>query len=213
MRRWLTRLAVLLLLGAIVNVAVAWAALLIFPPQVDEENEVRLDVTIVAEIVSSRFPAHQIRSSEEYYATLVRRFAWEQVDITCSVDDPATNAYEFIDVLELIAGWPARGFKGRSLWDVSESSYQWALPLPAPVRERTGRLLDFLPLLPIWPGFAINTVLYSAILWLLAFGPFAARRFMRDKRGLCIKCGYDLRGSSGGGGGCPECGWRREAAV
>ena len=68
-----------------------------------------------------------------------------------------------------------------------------------------------LPLRPIWPGFLINTLFYATILWLLAFGPFAARRFIRNKQGRCIKCGYDLRGSSGGG--CPECGWGRESDV
>ena len=67
-----------------------------------------------------------------------------------------------------------------------------------------------LPLRPIWPDFAINTVFYAAILWLLTFGPFTARRLIRRKRGHCIKCGYDLRGTSGGGGEvCPECGAQR----
>jgi len=57
---------------------------------------------------------------------------------------------------------------------------------------------------PIWPGFAINTVFYAAILWLFALGPFAARRVIRRKRGHCIKCGYDLRGAEHEV--CPECG-------
>jgi len=60
-----------------------------------------------------------------------------------------------------------------------------------------------------WPGFAINTIFYAVILWMLWSSPFAARRFIRSKRGLCIKCGYDLRGASECG--CPECGWGREA--
>jgi hypothetical protein len=69
----------------------------------------------------------------------------------------------------------------------------------------------------LWPGFAINTIFYAAILWL----PFAAlgrfRRRRRIKRGLCPKCAYDLRGnphpgalpSPAEGQGmlrCPECG-------
>ena len=61
-----------------------------------------------------------------------------------------------------------------------------------------------LPLHPIWPGFAINTIFYAALLWL----PFAAlgrlRRRHRIKRGLCSKCAYDLRGSASQT--CPECG-------
>ncbi len=66
-----------------------------------------------------------------------------------------------------------------------------------------------LPLRPIWPGFAVNTVFYAALLWPLSCGPFALRRHIRRKRGLCVACGYDLRG--GLEHGCPECGWRREA--
>ncbi len=63
---------------------------------------------------------------------------------------------------------------------------------------------EVLPLAPIWPGFVINTLFYAAILWLLTLGPFTARRLIRRKRGRCIKCGYDLRGTEHEV--CPECG-------
>ncbi len=69
------------------------------------------------------------------------------------------------------------------------------------VREARYRVL---PLRPIWPGFAINTVFYAAILWLFMFGVFTTRRVIRRKRGHCIKCGYDLRGAEHEV--CPECG-------
>ncbi|MCZ6736067.1 MAG: hypothetical protein O7C65_09780 [Planctomycetota bacterium] len=65
-----------------------------------------------------------------------------------------------------------------------------------------------LPLRPIWPGFAINTLFYAAILWLPIRGPFALRRLIRRERGLCVVCGYDLRHADHDA--CPECGWRRE---
>ncbi len=67
-----------------------------------------------------------------------------------------------------------------------------------------------LPIQPTWPGFAINTLFYAAVVWSLIFGSFALRRLIRRKRGLCVACGYDLRGCQKPG--CPECGWRREAA-
>jgi hypothetical protein len=62
------------------------------------------------------------------------------------------------------------------------------------------------PTRPIWPGFAINTGFYAAILWLLFAFPFVIRRRRRIKRGLCAKCGYDLRGRGGHQNLCPECG-------
>jgi len=66
----------------------------------------------------------------------------------------------------------------------------------------------FLPIRPIWPGFAVNTLLYAALLWLLMPGPFVLRRHIRVKCGRCPKCGYDLRGKHDVG--CPECGWNRQ---
>jgi hypothetical protein len=65
---------------------------------------------------------------------------------------------------------------------------------------------------PYFPGLLINTAFYGAILWLLWLTPGMLRRGSRRRRGLCVRCGYDLRGSqgsavsSGGGGACPECG-------
>jgi hypothetical protein len=59
-----------------------------------------------------------------------------------------------------------------------------------------------LPLVPIWPGFAINTVFYAGVLWLLFAAPFALRRWRRINRGLCPKCAYPVGASEV----CTECG-------
>jgi hypothetical protein len=55
---------------------------------------------------------------------------------------------------------------------------------------------------PLWPGFAINTIFYAAILWMLFAAPFALRRRRRIKRGLCPKCAYPV----GARDVCTECG-------
>lgn len=63
-----------------------------------------------------------------------------------------------------------------------------------------------IPWRPTWPGFLLDTVLFSAGLWLLSFGPLIARRIVRRRRGRCPRCNYDLRGTAHGQ--CPECGAR-----
>ena len=81
-----------------------------------------------------------------------------------------------------------------------------AIPLQWPEEiDHTSDLRAWLlPLYPIWTGFAINTIFYAALLWLLTLCPFTVRRLIRIKRGHCIKCGYDLRGTDHEK--CPECG-------
>ena len=62
--------------------------------------------------------------------------------------------------------------------------------------------LRALPFRPLWPGFAVNTLFYVIVLWLLSSGPFALRRIIRIRRGLCPKCAYPMGGSAV----CSECG-------
>jgi len=59
-----------------------------------------------------------------------------------------------------------------------------------------------LPLRPIWPGFAINTLFYAGMLWMLCCGPFALRRMIRRRRGQCAQCAYPIGTSEI----CTECG-------
>ena len=109
-------------------------------------------------------------------------------------------------------GWPAR-----SLWS------HWYKLDPGdtpPTYGSGGYILELepwegfvpraLPVRPIWPGFAINTLFYAAIVW-MPFAPFVLRRHIRRKRGRCLKCGYDLRGAEHEV--CPECGQKPETRV
>lgn len=60
-----------------------------------------------------------------------------------------------------------------------------------------------LPLRPLPSGLLLNTIFYSAMIWLVAIVPFKLRRFVRHRSGRCINCGYDLRGTAHDI--CPEC--------
>lgn len=118
------------------------------------------------------------------------------------------------NLLSYAFGWPLpamRGlvventkppvFAGRDLWKLG----------PA------GGWYRGLPLSPVWPGFAINSLLFGAAwlvllrvagvpAWRAAAGVLLRKR-VRRKAGLCPECGYDLR--TGFVSGCPECGWGR----
>jgi len=59
-----------------------------------------------------------------------------------------------------------------------------------------------LPLRPIWPGFAINSLFYAAVLLAMFFAPFALRRMIRRRRGRCPACAYPVGTSAV----CTECG-------
>lgn len=108
------------------------------------------------------------------------------------------------------SGWPCRalvrmqaiafGPGAPKLIDLGILQGGW----PLPIAWRTTRLGTTipLPLMPLWPGFAINTLFYGALMFGAMVGIPAIKRRKRFKRGLCVQCAYPLTG----GNVCPECG-------
>ncbi|MCH8316590.1 MAG: hypothetical protein IIA64_11505 [Planctomycetes bacterium] len=227
MKRRLFKLAVFLLLGAIVNVAVAWGAALLVDfhgaeTVVGGAKGRRGDWVIwhhnaggAIRIRALAVSGNNIEEYEQYpmhpsllplwgpLAVQVRQQVREQV-----IDEP------FVRVADAY-GWPTYSLWCAFAWNTA----QWpnvltdprlsAILITSPMGGNYALSQRALPLRPIWPGFAVNTIFYTAILWLITLGPFTARRMIRHKRGHCIKCGYDLRGDFSAG--CPECGWRRDS--
>ncbi len=74
-----------------------------------------------------------------------------------------------------------------------------AMSTPSP-----GTTVRMLPLAIIWSGFLVDTALYSLVWVVLLTLIVAVRRRLRSRRGCCVTCGYDLRGTPHGQ--CPECG-------
>ncbi|UYV12611.1 MAG: hypothetical protein NCW75_15125 [Phycisphaera sp.] len=64
-----------------------------------------------------------------------------------------------------------------------------------------------LPLLPLWPGFLLNTLFYAVLTFALVRTPRVLRRALRRRRGRCVGCGYDRDGLDTDAA-CPECGAR-----
>ena len=223
MKRQLFKLVVFLLLGAIVNVAVAWAitALTTWPgwPQ---------QPVLLTQIEwPGPVPQHWPSLADSIQGQV---FGWSLYHYLAGVveetpDGELLASEQFVINVGSV-GWPCLALQWELWLDhvlprgrAVEGAYR-AEGQPADTWWLSGVGLPFekfgfglrswkrLPVRPIWPDFAVNTIFYAAILWLLTFGPFAVRRFIRDKRGRCINCGYDLRGDFSAG--CSECGWRRE---
>ena len=233
MKRRLTKLVVFLLLGAVVNVAVAWG--LAWKLDVSRGHTTRKSL-IDAE-VGKETPYHLWGVYRLERPGAMRVFSYHMTASTGSSDGrdpgsllPSWNQDYFLEIqrdewnklarMQDGRGWPMLALWGQAVADSMSSQpfceVEYAILLtyyidpslyffgPSPflsVYREVSILwqVRFLPLHPIWRGFAINTVFYAALLWIVTLGPGTAR---------CINCGYDLRGEFSAG--CPECGWRRE---
>ena len=203
MKRRIALLAIVLLVGAVVNVAVAWACTPIRP-------------------VGPTRSLHEARRNPEggwdfWLLEENRRpggvHYWSYYELGVELEDPQNSdpmpseiapawgslgapfeSQRELDNREVHgSGWPTI-----SMWSeyaggrgvIRGLALEWGQPA--------------MPLDAAWPGFAINTLFYATLLWLLIPGPFALRRFVRHRRGLCLACGYDL--GHGEHDRCPECG-------
>ena len=210
MKRHLLIIAIFLLLGAIVNVAVAWgcAAFAVLDKQ------------------ASFFVADRPGSSSVPFLVMVHRrsgFGLDQVVYppTEALDGLRAGVQHTRPDLPRWALWPrepvdktilyvAAGWPMVSLWSERRQGPVFPLSGALPLATVTSGCIEIpwphrrdgtpylLPLLPIWSGFAINAIFYAAILWLLIRG----RRLLRLRRGLCPKCAYPMGESAV----CTECG-------
>ena len=212
MRRRLLILAVFLLTGAVVNVGVAWGCAVSIrlsmpasPPVWAVLREVapdgrwhswgieRIKLRGALFFVSfSRSQQHRPDPSTDLRPDELAP-SWGQLRT------PPDHAVRWLQAF----GWPVV-----SLWRDYDGSNRRMPQLLHGLRVTflglDGYFPEAVPLNPIWPGFAVNTVFYAAILWLLIPGPFALRRFIRIRGGLCPACAYDLH--HGEHDACPECG-------
>ena len=164
MKRATSRIVLFLVLGAIINVAVAWTYAVAF------------DI----------YPRH-LKWIESLGFTYVNRQADGIIEWKCGFPCRSLECHWHVDGYKTI--------KGCSTWEVPS-------PLPESLKFKGDD--SSLPLHPIRLGFAVNSIFYGVILRLLTFGSFVLCRFNRHKRGLCTKCGYDLRHADHLV--CPECG-------
>ena len=219
-RKIITRVIVFLLLGAIVNVAVAWG-IAVSPLMPEALGGRRFVFKSAAMGTWEYLQANSVGASSvclgfpiglNYFPVFPvqgekRMPSWVSLtpeDVVEYLEDPVPR-YSGMELRA--AGWPLLATQYRFRFEVGSYRRRSNLVVDALQIPRGSRSRDswILPTRPIWPGLTINTLFYAAILWALFAMPAALRRKRRIKRGLCVKCGYDLRGSSAASA-CPECG-------
>ena len=204
MKRWALRLCVLLLLGAIINVAVAWgiAGFVSVPIRKGFFRELPLEDARAYWLSHAPQAWH---GSEIIEGNAVESWAFGRADLLVTTMEDIGK--QSVGITYDHTGWPLLSMQYTATivvnGGVAHTECQWCWRLKSDwLKSKT------LPLCPLWPGFAINTVFYAAIWWgvsLLFATPFALRKRWRIKRGLCLKCAYPIGTSER----CTECGASR----
>lgn len=220
MRRRLLIAAIFLLAGAVVNVGVALGCAAWLDPTLggngyafirDSEASIeRLSRPGLTLVLAHRVP-WPIEASGLSLDDL--RFEWGTIVLPTrefqTSKYPIRGGVLIHELRTLVAcGWPTLTlwceprYDSRK-WPPTQLATRGWIELSRGGRSNVG-LPRVIPLIPIWTGFAVNTFFYAMLLWLLIPGPFALRRLIRRRRGLCLACGYDLRHAEHEA--CPECG-------
>ncbi len=227
MKRRLFQLAIFILLGAVVNVVVAWGCARWSDVRFYSEQLPKSDAIAVWERYAPQGWAltgtQEVSTASEFGITslLVLQDALaSDVEKNIELDQGGRVQYY---VAEIRAGWPFRCLRA-GLWQrigiapiarnglLVRTSHTYEILTGWPhsntdpgLRQITaGRII---PLGPMMSGMLINTLIYSGLLWVVGRAPGAVRRHIRLQRCRCPVSGYDLRGDLERG--CPECGWQR----
>jgi len=223
--RFIFKLLLFLLAGAIINVAVAWGVALFSDDLFRSLSVLGTQSTEVKQpmILMEPYPDPKLyvegafnsgtsmyRIQRSLVPGIRSGFSSNLHSALQAIYDKKIKLPAFVvsrvpksDVSILIfRGWPMQ-----SMWysiECKADGWRPSLSLANPLIPDDQHYLRRFPVVAIWPGFAINTIFYAAILYALFAVPGAVRRRVRIKRGQCASCGYSLRESVSDK--CPECG-------
>jgi hypothetical protein len=200
--RRLATLAVVLVAGIALTYLTAWGCIIAAPPILGRTNSMPAYAAPLDRL-DPLPPGDEIRNRR------IIASPWRGMSETVVMDykvhydaDPlitATSTYALI----WTAGWPRPALVCISPRGPNPGGIRGGLPSLGLASSVPGRSPRPLPFIPLWPGFLINAVAYTA---LIALVTLVLRRLLsRHPAGHCRFCGYNLAGLADSQC-CPECG-------
>lgn len=197
-----------LLVGVVVNTAVAWGCALWSPPTM--LNGWNVGTPAVGAGSSRPRDYGTVRTYQEVESSSGVGFEYRAITTLRGVSGEGGREV-LLETLELEAGWPVRTWRGtRAGANGPSDGWLWSPSWTERLHINFAFVGDERPLyrgLPLWPRIGPLIALSA---------PFAAwpayliiRRLRRTRRQQCPECGYDARGLSA----CPECGTARAAST
>ena len=205
MKRWrrtLLTCALLLLAGAVVNLAVAWGIRATSSLDGLRQEFVAPPWHVPLDTYASAAPPGSIRGAPSVTRT-------ESYEYGAGLALSVESRSDFGACFAVALGWPWRGLVMFTLVHSAGAVEVERGVLHLGFAQTSNWNLSYFdgdyPVELLFPGFLLDTIFYATILALpLSLVPLRQR--LRARRGRCPKCNYDLAGLDGP---CPECGAAR----
>jgi hypothetical protein len=239
-RRIFRRLCLLVALGGLTTVIIAWGSSLlrlprgvgrvaihdINPTDIDRDDQVVLrawqDLDCEVFLAGTRrsdvrwgaIPMPEFMRPQEVDAReLVPSWAWWELTERYDSNSRPTASLRWLAAF----GWPFSALWYEYNMHLSSGySVAGGWMIEVPWKRWSGRdyYVNQLPVIltyrPIWSGLFLNTAFHTSLWAIFLFAPGITRRALRRSRGLCPRCAYDLR-SLPPSSPCPECGPERSS--
>lgn len=205
MKRWVWRVLLFLLIGAMVNIALAWGCAI---------HRFRHNDGIVTYQGDSDFAPTPVWPAPvpNGWPSPSRSVVFDRTTHTRACATGGEKNDDAFVVWVVQYGWPARSMQTTEYYQprwapaIDPAPTVWGRGIELPWHDWTGSgsTYELLPIRPVAAGFALDWAIFALLSATLILGPSAIRRVWRSRRGHCTKCNYDLAGITTGI--CPECG-------
>ena len=186
------RIIIFCLLGAIVNIAVAWGCAMWSPIlSTDRDN----DAAQLIELGIGYTQQSELQFAPQWMIAGETSDGQFTFEYNPAADGPPTVVPE-----RTSCGWPLRSLVGSIRRSDDDSSVPDSVVIPGRFRFLGAR--SRLPSQIMWREFLFNTLFYALLLWIAFAAPFTLRRRLRLRRGHCPRCNYPFGVSPT----CTECG-------